>query len=93
MLRVVGPETRAKWHSCRRRYQAFVEGRYPLPNDEREVDREEMKHLLLKSLYGEKIYHAPIGDYPQKIIDLGTGTGLWAIEGRSNSLGSSRAGC
>lgn len=28
-----------------------------------------------------KLYYAPIGDSPQKIIDLGTGTGIWAVEG------------
>ncbi len=26
------------------------------------------------------LFYAPIGDYPQKIIDLGTGTGIWAME-------------
>lgn len=25
-----------------------------------------------------KLFLAPIGDYPQKIVDLGTGVGLWA---------------
>lgn len=29
---------------------------------------------------GEKLFLAPIGDKPAKILDLGTGTGIWAIE-------------
>src|SRR5207248_6487510 len=27
-----------------------------------------------------QLYHAPIGPNPQQILDLGTGTGIWAIE-------------
>ena len=38
---------------------------------------------MLKDLLGGKMYMAPIGDNPQKIIDLGTGFGEWAIEGMS----------
>jgi ribosomal protein L11 methylase PrmA len=33
-----------------------------------------------------KLFYAPIGDYPQKILDLGTGTGIWAIEGMDSFL-------
>jgi hypothetical protein len=28
-----------------------------------------------------KLFYAEIGDNPQKIIDLGTGTGIWALDG------------
>lgn len=30
-----------------------------------------------------KLFYAPIGDNPQKILDLGTGTGIWAVDGQS----------
>lgn len=37
--------------------------------------------MMVKDLLGGKLYLSPIGDNPQKIIDLGTGFGDWAIEG------------
>jgi hypothetical protein len=72
-----------------RRYQAYAEGRYPLPNDDRENDREAWKHMLLKTVFGDKLYLAPIGNHPQKILDLGTGTGLWALEGSLSPVSTS----
>lgn len=64
-----------------RRYHAFRYGRYPIPNDEEEFKRESLQHMMVKDLLGGKLYLSPIGDNPQKIIDLGTGFGDWAIEG------------
>ncbi|KAL1847841.1 hypothetical protein VTK73DRAFT_10251 [Phialemonium thermophilum] len=63
-----------------RRYQVFRYGRYPLPNDDEEVNREILKHVMFKELLHGQLHLAPIGKNPQKIIDLGTGTGEWAIE-------------
>lgn len=63
------------------RYHAFRYGRYPIPNDDEEYKREALRHMMLKELLHGKLYLAPIGDNPQKIIDLGTGFGDWAIEG------------
>jgi len=62
-----------------RRYHRFREGRYNFPNDDVEQQREDMKHNMVKMLCGQ-LYFAPIGDNPRHIIDLGTGTGIWAIE-------------
>jgi hypothetical protein len=64
-----------------RRYHLFKYGRYPLPNDDEEFKRESLRHIMLKELMRGELYLAPIGDNPQKIIDLGTGFGEWAIEG------------
>ncbi|KAK3319717.1 S-adenosyl-L-methionine-dependent methyltransferase [Cercophora scortea] len=63
-----------------RRYHSYKNSRYPIPNDDIEQDREELKHAMMLEVTDGKLFFAPIGDYPQKIIDLGTGTGLWAIE-------------
>ncbi|KAI1764674.1 S-adenosyl-L-methionine-dependent methyltransferase [Hypoxylon sp. FL1150] len=63
-----------------RRYHRYRYGTYPIPNDETEQDREDVKHVAFLELTRGKPFFAPIGSHPQKIIDLGTGTGTWAIE-------------
>ncbi|KAK0721631.1 S-adenosyl-L-methionine-dependent methyltransferase [Lasiosphaeria miniovina] len=63
-----------------RRYHAYKHGRYPIPNDDLEQSREDMKHAMMMELTDGKLFLAPIGDNPRKIIDIGTGTGMWAIE-------------
>jgi hypothetical protein len=35
---------------------------------------------MLSLVYGNKPHHAPIGPTPQRILDLGTGSGIWCIE-------------
>ncbi|KAK0718886.1 S-adenosyl-L-methionine-dependent methyltransferase [Apiosordaria backusii] len=61
-----------------RRYHKFREGRYNFPNDDVEQQREDMKHQMVKMLCGQ-LFFAPI-ERPQEILDIGTGTGIWAIE-------------
>lgn len=38
-----------------------------------------LHHICLLVLRGE-LHTAPIGPNPTKILDLGTGTGIWAID-------------
>ncbi|KAI0907206.1 S-adenosyl-L-methionine-dependent methyltransferase [Ustulina deusta] len=63
-----------------RRYHKFRYGRYPIPNDEREQNREDMLHAMMLEATNGQLFFAPIPDHPQRILDLGTGTGIWAIE-------------
>jgi len=63
-----------------RRYQHFKHGRYPIPNDADEQAREDMKHAMMKEVTDGVLFYAPIGDSPQLILDIGTGTGIWAME-------------
>ncbi|PHH63927.1 hypothetical protein CDD82_1823 [Ophiocordyceps australis] len=63
-----------------RRYHRFREGAYNFPNDDLEQEREDLKHIMIKLLCGKKLHFAPIGEHPQEILDIGTGTGIWAIE-------------
>ncbi|KAH8898842.1 S-adenosyl-L-methionine-dependent methyltransferase [Thozetella sp. PMI_491] len=63
-----------------RRYHRYRHGRYPIPNDDVEQNRDDMKHAMMLELTDGKLFFSPIGSNPQKIIDLGTGTGIWAVE-------------
>lgn len=63
-----------------RRYHRFREGAYNFPNDDAEQEREDMKHAMMVNLCAHKLHFAPIGDNPQNVLDMGTGTGIWAIE-------------
>lgn len=64
-----------------RRYHRFREGAYNFPNDELEQEREDMKHAMMLNLC-QTLHFAPLGDSPD-ILDLGTGTGAWAIDSES----------
>jgi ubiquinone/menaquinone biosynthesis C-methylase UbiE len=52
---------------------------YGLPIDEEELDRIDMSHAKYVMLMEKKLFLAPISPIPQRILDLGTGTGIWAI--------------
>ncbi|KAK5081461.1 hypothetical protein LTR70_010536 [Exophiala xenobiotica] len=62
-----------------RRYHAFRSGTYVLPNDDQEQDRLDLTHHVLSLLLGGELYRSPLSD-PQNILDIGTGTGIWAID-------------
>ncbi|KAJ0131716.1 hypothetical protein HZ326_25186 [Fusarium oxysporum f. sp. albedinis] len=63
-----------------RRYHRYRHGRYPLPNDEAEQNREDMLHAMMLEATDGRLFYAPVRENPQRIADLGTGTGIWAIE-------------
>ncbi|KAF2116984.1 S-adenosyl-L-methionine-dependent methyltransferase [Lophiotrema nucula] len=62
-----------------RRYHAFRSGQYMFPDDEQEQDRLDIKYASLSIVMGDKVAFAPVND-PQNILDIGTGTGIWAID-------------
>ncbi|KAH9222060.1 S-adenosyl-L-methionine-dependent methyltransferase [Leptodontidium sp. 2 PMI_412] len=63
-----------------RTYAAYGNEEYGLPIDEEELDRIDMSHAKYVMLLEKKLFLAPITESPQKILDIGTGTGIWAIE-------------
>lgn len=65
-----------------RRYHAFREGTYVFPNDEPEQDRMDLQHEMYKRAVFNKLHLAPLpGNMKDKrILDLGTGTGIWCVE-------------
>ncbi|KAI9792988.1 MAG: hypothetical protein M1833_000975 [Piccolia ochrophora] len=62
-----------------RRYHRFREGSYAFPNDDTENERLDLQYELLKKVYGGRAHFAPLRN-PKKILDIGTGTGIWPIE-------------
>ncbi|KAH8650253.1 methyltransferase domain-containing protein [Tricladium varicosporioides] len=60
-----------------RRYHKYHEGSYNFPNDDLEQERENMTHALITSVC-HRLHFAPIGVNPQNVLDIGTGTGIWA---------------
>lgn len=72
-----------------RRYHAYRQGQYPIPNDEEEQERLALVHHLFRLLIGGGLFRAPFMDggagggtrsTPSRILDIGTGTGIWALD-------------
>ncbi|KAF1833331.1 S-adenosyl-L-methionine-dependent methyltransferase [Decorospora gaudefroyi] len=63
-----------------RRYHAYAEGKYPVPNDEAEADRLDLQHHAFRLTLDGKLYRAPIPQDVQNVLDVGCGTGIWSIE-------------
>ncbi|KAL4791496.1 S-adenosyl-L-methionine-dependent methyltransferase [Aspergillus venezuelensis] len=62
-----------------RRYHSYHEGEYVLPNDEQEQDRLDLSHHIYRMLLKGELNRAPIKN-PARVLDIGTGTGIWAID-------------
>ncbi|KAI5787939.1 S-adenosyl-L-methionine-dependent methyltransferase [Pyronema domesticum] len=67
----------------RRYHSYFGVDKNLMPTDEKEQDRLDLHHEIMLRLLDGKITLAPL-DHPQKILDLGTGTGIWAIDAADN---------
>lgn len=62
-----------------RTYQTYRDGQYWFPNDAQEQDRMDFTHSLFLRLLEGKLACAPIGE-PADVLDIGTATGIWAID-------------
>lgn len=63
-----------------RRYHSYREGEYVMPNDETEQDRQDLLHHVRNLVLGGALSCAPFTANPQRVLDVGTGTGIWAID-------------
>ncbi|KAF2146102.1 uncharacterized protein K452DRAFT_324137 [Aplosporella prunicola CBS 121167] len=76
----ISSSIRAYKYENGRRYHAYREGEYVLPNDEKEQDRLDLFHHIFRMILGGSLYCAPVPETIHKALDFGTGTGIWAID-------------
>lgn len=52
-----------------------------MPNDETEQDRLDLHHEIMLQLLDGELHITPLrDDVPMRVLDIGTGTGIWAID-------------
>lgn len=77
-------------YSNGRRYHGYRSGAYVLPNDEDEQDRLDLLHHIFLMLLDGKLYASPI--VPARVLDVGTGTGIWVLDFGDENPGSEVVG-
>ncbi|TVY52311.1 Secondary metabolism regulator [Lachnellula suecica] len=63
-----------------RTYHVYKDGKYMLPNDEIELNRLDMQNKMWSITLSGHLHLAPIDPNPHNVLDIGTGTGIWAID-------------
>ncbi|KAH7245549.1 S-adenosyl-L-methionine-dependent methyltransferase [Fusarium tricinctum] len=68
-----------KWKHGRR-YHSDRAGQYSFPNDDQEQDRLDMIHHVFTRTIDDRLFIAPVKPEGLNVLDIGTGTGIWAIQ-------------
>ncbi|KXH68282.1 hypothetical protein CSAL01_01746 [Colletotrichum salicis] len=68
-----------------RTYHKYKDGKYSYPNDERENERLDVQHNMFLLSFDNQLGTAPLNKKDanfkaKRVLDVGTGTGIWAIE-------------
>ena len=64
-----------------RRYHAFGEDAYWLPNDATEIERLDIQHHVWRLSLNGALHVTPlIPSNVRNVLDIGTGTGMWAVD-------------
>ncbi|KAI3397005.1 hypothetical protein diail_11332 [Diaporthe ilicicola] len=77
-----------------RLFNAYREGtvsEYLLPNDGDEQDRLDLQHHMWRLLLRGKLSVAPLAS-PARVLDIGTGTGIWAMQFARENPGAAVVG-
>ncbi|CZR54890.1 related to methyltransferase [Phialocephala subalpina] len=76
-----------------RTYHAYRAGgtSYLVPNDEAEQERLDLQHHLFRMTMDGALFAAPVTN-PHNVLDIATGTGIWAIEFAQENPGTSVVG-
>ncbi|KAF4431821.1 hypothetical protein F53441_13875 [Fusarium austroafricanum] len=53
---------------------------YVMPNDEQQLQSIDITHHYLTILLDDNLFLAPISPHVQKVLDVGTGSGVWAMQ-------------
>ncbi|KAK6070845.1 methyltransferase domain-containing protein [Seiridium cupressi] len=61
-----------------RTYNGYKDGQYWLPNDATEQDRLDLQHVAWRCYMRGDLHWAPMIE-PRYVLDVGTGTGIWAL--------------
>ncbi|GKT42096.1 putative methyltransferase tdiE [Colletotrichum spaethianum] len=65
-----------------RTYHRYKDGKYVVPNDDRELDRLDLQHQVWLLALDDRLGVAPPckeGAEVGRVLDVGTGTGIWAL--------------
>lgn len=63
-----------------RTYHKYKQGKYVLPNDIEEQNRLDLQHQMALKVLEGRLHLAPIANTVKNVLDVATGTGIWAIE-------------
>ncbi|KAG5657854.1 hypothetical protein KAF25_007887 [Fusarium avenaceum] len=66
-----------------RTYHRYKDGKYNLPNDDLEKQRLDLQHNMIILMLDNRLGMAPPnnpGANVKRVLDVGTGTGIWAID-------------
>lgn len=72
-------------------FQDHPTARYMFPNDPAEQDRADLQHKIFRMYNGGALHRAPVGS-PRNVLEIATGTGLWAIQYAAEHPGSKITG-